>query len=286
MAFQKDKITLVENAIIQHGPLSQRIYLMKIGNASPHAILGSLERLAHEYGYTKIFAKIPQSVVVPFLRTGYQIESRVPRFFRSTETAFFLGFYFTADRQVITNPILLDDVLELAQQKAILSPPLHTVPLGFTIRNCTSEDVGEMSAIYSNVFSSYPFPIDDPAYLLDTMQTHVKYFGVEHKGKLVALSSSEMDTYNGNAEMSDFATLSAWQGRGLALCLLSYMEQAMRHSGITTTYTIARALSTGMNITFAKMGYQFGGRLINNTNIAGSIESMNVWYKSLDGKET
>jgi hypothetical protein len=36
-----------------------------------------------------------------------------------------------------------------------------------------------------------------------------------------------------------------------------------------------------MNITFAKLGYRYGGRLINNTNISGSIESMNVWYKSL-----
>jgi hypothetical protein len=36
-----------------------------------------------------------------------------------------------------------------------------------------------------------------------------------------------------------------------------------------------------MNITFAKAGYAYGGRLHNNTNIAGNIESMNVWYKSL-----
>jgi len=36
-----------------------------------------------------------------------------------------------------------------------------------------------------------------------------------------------------------------------------------------------------MNITFRKAGYEFGGRLKNNTNISGNIEGMNVWYKSL-----
>jgi hypothetical protein len=36
-----------------------------------------------------------------------------------------------------------------------------------------------------------------------------------------------------------------------------------------------------MNATFAKAGYSFGGTLINNTNISGDIESMNVWYKNL-----
>jgi hypothetical protein len=34
-----------------------------------------------------------------------------------------------------------------------------------------------------------------------------------------------------------------------------------------------------MNITFAKRGYNFGGRLINNTNICGGTETMNIWYK-------
>ncbi|MDD4047577.1 MAG: putative beta-lysine N-acetyltransferase, partial [Clostridia bacterium] len=39
--------------------------------------------------------------------------------------------------------------------------------------------------------------------------------------------------------------------------------------------------SYGMNISFAKHRYQYCGTLINNTNISGSIESMNVWYKAL-----
>jgi len=45
--------------------------------------------------------------------------------------------------------------------------------------------------------------------------------------------------------------------------------------------TIARAMSTGMNITFACCGYNYAGTLVNNTNISGSIESMNVWYKNI-----
>ena len=59
------------------------------------------------------------------------------------------------------------------------------------------------------------------------------------------------------------------------------MGKAMKLKGIKTAYTIARAKSAGMNITFSKAGYKFGGRLKNNTNIFGNIESMNVWYKHL-----
>ena len=50
---------------------------------------------------------------------------------------------------------------------------------------------------------------------------------------------------------------------------------------INTAYTIARSNSFGMNCTFAKCGYDFGGILVRNTQIGGKIEDMNVWFKSI-----
>jgi len=100
-------------------------------------------------------------------------------------------------------------------------------------------------------------------------------------GALAALSSAEMDIQGSNVEMTDFATLPEYRGRGLAQFLLQEMEGAMTHKGMRTAYTIARAVSPGMNITFSRRGYQYGGTLVNNTQISGSIESMNIWYKSL-----
>jgi hypothetical protein len=60
------------------------------------------------------------------------------------------------------------------------------------------------------------------------------------------------------------------------------MEEAMREDGIHTVFTIARAYSYGMNITFSSSGYLFGGTLRNNTQICGRQESMNVWHKALN----
>lgn len=50
-----------------------------------------------------------------------------------------------------------------------------------------------------------------------------------------------------------------------------------------TAFTIARALSYPINATFARAGYAWAGTLVNNTNICGGFESMNVWYRALDG---
>jgi N-acetylglutamate synthase-like GNAT family acetyltransferase len=96
-----------------------------------------------------------------------------------------------------------------------------------------------------------------------------------------AMAEVYRDLAGQNAEMTDFATLPDYRGQGLATFLLAEMEADMNTRGIRTAYTIARAYSYGMNITFARNGYTFSGTLTNNTNIFGGLESMNVWYKPL-----
>ena len=112
-------------------------------------------------------------------------------------------------------------------------------------------------------------------------QENIAYYCVRNDNRIVALASAEMDHEGLNVEMTDFATLPDYAGNGYALFLLHRMEQDMRQRGYLTSYTIARSESIGMNITFAKLSYTCAGTLVNNTNISGQIESMNVWYKHL-----
>jgi putative beta-lysine N-acetyltransferase len=90
-----------------------------------------------------------------------------------------------------------------------------------------------------------------------------------------------MDGEAANVEMTDFAVLPEYRGRNIAVHLLMLMEEEMRRREYITAYTIARSLSYGMNATFAKLQYTYTGTLINNTNISGQLESMNVWFKPL-----
>lgn len=97
----------------------------------------------------------------------------------------------------------------------------------------------------------------------------------------MAVASTEMHPEEGNVEMTDFATDIRHAGLNLAGNLLDWMESEMKDEGMKVAYTIARALSYPINITFARAGYTIGGTLLNNTNICGSFESMNVWFKTL-----
>lgn len=278
---ESDKMEyLKDGSLIQHGPYNHRIYLMKIGSGEQMGLPLELIERARELGYSKIFAKVPEGRKDEFTSAGYLEEAAVPGFFNGEVGGLFLGYYLGEERAVEGDRELYEQNLQLALERASgESRPLDDS--NYKLRPCTESDLEEMAGLYGRVFPSYPFPIYDPAYLAKTMESHVDYFCIESAGKMLALSSAEMDLEKGNVEMTDFATLPAGRGNGFALHLLKRMEEAMRKKGLKTAYTIARAASAGMNITFAKGGYTFGGRLKNNTNISGRIESMNIWYKSL-----
>jgi putative beta-lysine N-acetyltransferase len=275
-----DRIEKFGSSLIQHGPDNDRVYLMKLDPRDLPAIVEKLERFAREAGYGKVFAKVPAGAAEAFHQGGYRTEATIPRFYRGAEDAVFLGRYLKAERGEEKKPELVREVLAAAQAKAG-THDRAPLPENMVCRPATAADAEEMAGVYKEVFASYPFPIHDPAYLRQTMEENVAYFGVWEDGGLIALSSAEMDREGQNAEMTDFATLPQCRGRGLAHYLLHIMEREMPGYGIKTLYTIARAYSHGMNITFAKCGYTFSGTLTHNTQIFGDLESMNIWYKNL-----
>jgi putative beta-lysine N-acetyltransferase len=270
------------NSTIQHGKHSDRVYLMSLSSCDLPGVLTHLDALAQKHGYSKIFAKVPATAAAHFLDKGYLMEAAVPGLLKGEE-GLFLGKYLTAQRREEGRPELVRDVLTAARAKAS-APPELLLGSPYVCRLTKPEEAGQMAEVYRKVFATYPFPIHDPTYLVETMESHVHYYGIWKEGELIALASAEMDRKGLNAEMTDFATLPEARGQGLANYLLAKMEEEIDKLGIRTAYTIARAYSHGMNITFAKNGYEFCGTLTNNTDISGGLESMNVWFKPLEAQ--
>ncbi|MFW6155601.1 MAG: putative beta-lysine N-acetyltransferase [Planctomycetota bacterium] len=273
-----DTVATIGTSKIQHGKASDRVYVMKLSPHEVDVVVEHADTLAAEHGYTKLFAKVPAAAGDTFARAGYRTEATIPALFND-EPGLFLGKYLDDARADAPEADRLRDVLELAMSKADRST--RPLPDGVSLRTCTPEDAEAMATLYREVFDTYPFPIHDPAYLRETMDNHVAYVGAWQGDTLIALASAEMDLEAGHAEMTDFATRPDCRGQGLATHLLIAMEAEMIRRGLRTAYTIARAASAGMNITFARQKYLFAGTLVNNTDIAGRIESMNVWYKPL-----
>ena len=275
-----DKVIKFGNSTIQHGKHSDRIYLMKLDNADVNSIIEKLNELANDHKYGKIFTKVPKKHIKIFLNDGFKKEAEILKFYNGKNDCVFMSKFPVVKRRIIQSNIKerLDDVLAVCKEKEQLKNE-PKISDEFYYKILEYKDIKQLTELYKIVFASYPFPIYKEDYIKKTMDDNIIYFGIFHNGKLVSASSAEMDFSGQNVEMTDFATIPDYRGNNFAQFLLYQMEIEVVKKGIKTFFTIARGVSFGMNITFAKLGYKFGGTLVNNTNISGSIENMNIWYK-------
>ncbi|MFW5656405.1 MAG: putative beta-lysine N-acetyltransferase [Bacteroidota bacterium] len=277
---KSDIIEEYGNSIIHHGKQNNRIYLLKYDfKDDQQMLLDRLIKLAKENGYTKIISKVPAKVLPGFLNAGFHIEAYVPGFYYGTDDGFFMAYFLTEERGKPELDVM--NAFQEALKKQSKAWDFAAEGEEEEMRLLKNTDVRSITELYTKVFKSYPFPIHEEDYVLETMKTHVDYYGIFENGELIAVSSAEKDPGYGNAEMTDFAVNPDYRGRNLAGKLLHLMENELRKQGVKTAYTIARLHSIPMNVTFLKSGYRYSGTLVRNTNISGAIESMNVLYKSL-----
>jgi putative beta-lysine N-acetyltransferase len=275
-----DTVCRLNGSLIQHGPCNDRVYVIKLGSQDIPTTIRSLDSLAREHRYSKVVVKAPSRAREQFLDAGFIEEARIPGFFPAPDDCLFLSRFFSLKRMEEQDLPAYEQIIGqcLALGKGTADEPLSS---RYAIRVCSSRDAEDLARLYASVFPSYPFPIDNPAHIRTMMEHDTRFYAVIHDQGLAAAASAEMDPPTGTVEMTDFATSPGHRGRGLARRLLSNMEQAVAEERMRVAYTIARARSPAVNAIFARSGYRFGGRLVNNTHICGSLESMNVWYKGL-----
>jgi len=282
----QDQIIHVGKNVIQHGPLNDRVYIMKVRPGDELKIIHMAEALAKQHQYTKIFAKLPALCRETFIAQGYVEEASMAHPDRGMTGILFMSRFLEKRRKHTDQQNEIDGIIDVAMGKGTQGEIGLNLDHNHSIAEARPEDAEQMAELYSQVFPTYPFPIDDPAFLRSEMGSDTRYFLMRKNNRLIGASSAEQDFSIAAVEMTDFAVLPEFRGQRLAEHLLRHMERALTESPIQLAFTIARAISYGMNITFTRSGYQFGGTLINNTNISGSIESMNTWYKPLQKLKT
>ena len=274
-----DTFEKIGSSLIYHGNHNNRVYIMKVSSEDFDSVIKRSEKLAEERKYGKIFAKIPKKLAEGLEENLYLVEAEIPDFYEEGNSCLFISRYFNGERKLEKYMEEIEKILEKASAK---SDSYIELSHPYIIKKLEKKDSYNMAAIYKKVFASYPFPIFDATYLCDTMDENIEYIGAFDGDKLIGIASAEKYPESFSVEMTDFAVLPEYRGQRIASHLLKALEEELlSRGGYKVFYTIARALSYGMNITFGQGAYKFAGTLINNTNISGSLESMNVWYKYL-----
>jgi len=155
------------------------------------------------------------------------------------------------------------------------------LPAGYTMRHATVHDTSELAQLYDTIFETYPTPMNNAQYIENLMQDDVYFTIIEYHGQIVSASAADIIPDFNSAEMTDCATLLEHRQKGLLSHQFSYLIELMRQKGVQTLFCYSRAVSLGMNLINIRNGFTYGGRMVQNSNIAGRLECMNIWFKNI-----
>lgn len=256
-----------------------------IGIRSDDLERGSVRRLrdlvdrAASTGIDKLIVYARGQDQLPWIRAGMIREGHIEGFFADREPAH-LWAKFGGARDQSADEARHHEVVVGCLRKEVRTPPPETP--GYSYLRFAPQDVARFGPILRAAFPEYPSPLEDPI-LVEDIHSGARVFAglLSESGEVAAVASAEVDAANGSAEMTDCVTAPAHRGHGLMAQLLWQLEAEVHDlRGITDLYTLARAGEVGMNSTFARLGYNFAGRLINNCRMPTGWESMNVWCRS------
>lgn len=276
-----DTVEKIEGAVLHHGEMHNRVYMVQAGQNNWDSLIPKIKDLAQEKSYDKILGRVPEEAIEAFKSNGYHVEAKIPGLYNGETTGYFMADYlkkergFCNDREQKT----IASVKTIAQAaNRNLEDSHFELPSNLKVRRLDQKDLFTIVNLHEKAFKSYSFPIHKADYLLELIEQYHEFYGLFEQGELIVSSILKINQKESSVEIVDFATHPKYRGQNLSYYLVQETKTTMEERGLKTIYSLVRATSYGLNITFSKHGFIFGGTLINNTIIHDNMESMNVWY--------
>jgi putative beta-lysine N-acetyltransferase len=259
---------------------NQRLRVLNYRATDVSQLVMALRKLADANGFDKIIVMASHDDWQAFLRFGYVLEA-VLEYYHGGEDAFVVSKFRSQER--LSSPNLMDETLVIEQitSHEVGARARKAVPEGYSVRLARRDDIFSLLGLYQEIFDSYPSPLKHASYLEHIFQKESLFAVCVHEGIVVAAASAELMPIKRAAELTDCATREEARGKGLMSHLLMRLEEELCRRAYVCAYTMARGRSYGMNSVFYQLGYEYTGRLLNNCDIYGAYEDMNIWVKDL-----
>lgn len=258
---------------------NKRVKIVDFSNIS----LQNLKRIIHfasKLHLGKIICNCDIDYLDTFINSGFVLEGKIDGYFKGKD-AFCMSYFISSERKICTNFVKKDLLVRECLDVKNTFEPREKAPM-YLIRTANKNDVKEMVKLFSTAFLSYPSPIYDEEYLKQTMNDKILYKVAVNNKKIVAIASADMDKENLNAEITDCATYPDYRGKGILSNIIYSLESSLKSKGFITLYSLSRAINPSINFVLSKHNYKFTGRLVNNCNICGTFEDMNIWVKNIN----
>ncbi|MDM5297108.1 putative beta-lysine N-acetyltransferase [Bacillus pumilus] len=265
------------SALICLDPFNQRVRLDDYSGRVRDVIQSVLQE-AIDHQASKVIVKVRREHVPLFLEKGFRLEGVFSHYFLGSD-AYGMSLFLTTGRMNSPYWLKEDEIVASIQAKPIKKDP-GTWQEEYVMRKAGTRDIHKLAKLYDTVFETYPTPMNEADYIQKVMEEGTVFYVVEHDGHIVSAASAEINAPYGHAELTDCATLPSYRKLGFMHHLIVALEKELQSMQIYVFYSLARALSYGMNQVFYQLGYTYTGRFQNNCYIFDKIEDMNLWVKT------
>jgi len=253
---------------------NSRLKIIDTNHTSKNDWLGIIE-LAHELNFGKIICFCRDKYIEDLQQYGFILEGQIAGFFDGND-AFCLSLFIDKKRQYSKYNLLEDEILTKCQTNL----SVKDIDDDIIIRDAKNSDINQMILLFKKVFKTYPSPIFDANYLNEILGKKVLFKIAVKQKEIICIASADIDVVYNNAEITDCCTNPIFRGKGLLTNIIIELEKSLNNSNIGTLYSLSRATEPGINMVLSKMQYKYSGRMLNNCNISGDFEDMNIWVKN------
>jgi putative beta-lysine N-acetyltransferase len=275
--------TKIEQAKVYIDYTNSRVKIVKFQDIS----VQNIKRIIHfasKQHLGKVICNCTIESFGNFAEAGFHLEGKIDSYFKGND-AFCMSYFISSSRKLYRNRD--KENLFLIQSLNVNNTFKYNGDNSkYSIRNANENDIKEMVKLFTDTFFTYPSPVYDENFIRETMNEKVLYKVAVENGKIISVASANMDKYNLNAEITDCATYPQYRTKGILSNLIYALELDLRDMGFITLYSLSRAINPGINFALSKHNYKFRGRLINNCDICGGFEDMNIWVKVLNNDST
>lgn len=276
---------MIKDMVVDHR--NRRIRILDYTGTDLRTLGKHLDLVAEENRAGKIILYARESDLQQLLTFGWVFEGVMSGYFLG-QPAFCLARYadlgracseFTEKEDAIIQIILNREAGDNTELRPIAAAS-RQYQSSLDVRMLQPEDVDEVMEVFAEVFDTYPSPVEERAHFEQIFSgTGYLMMVARHNGQVTGIISAEIDEKNLCAEITDCVTLTQYRGQGIMGGLLDIVEQRLWDRGLKYLYSLTRAGIPPINAVFHRKGYVYSGRLVNNCNIGGRYESMNIWEK-------
>lgn len=264
-----EELAKEENIDFVYDSEANTVLIDDLGTIDLSIFVEMVMRYSYQINAAKISIKVNESQAIYFFQHGFKVEASIMAYY-GLQDAFYVVYYLDDKHHKNHLATIHDKVLE----KAYISRKNKVTDFSFD-----RVTVGT-NTVRTNVESKDKLVFTGREHSIADHDTHHKFFA-QSNDKIVATATASYDESQQVVEFSDFivsAEFDVWQ---LLINLITEMEQHFKALKCTTAFTIVPASSLAINAICVEQGFEFGGRLKNESLVDGELDSLNTWFKRL-----